>query len=148
MLEVGLDEFKKLQAKLASADKKLVRRVRKRLRDVAGPIGRIVLEKGAQGMPARGGLRAILQSRSKSAMSAVNSGVALRLSNKDAQITMLNKGFVRHPVFPRGDRTRNQWHWVNQSVPDKAYTKAFESMAPKVRQALIQEIRTILKEMS
>lgn len=147
MFEVGLDDYKKLQAKLATADKKIVRRVRKRLRDIAGPIGRIILEEGAEGMPARGGLRAILQSRSKSGVSAVKSGVALRLSNKDAQITMLNKGFVRHPVYARSDRTRDQWRWVNQSVPDEAYTKAFESVAPDVRRAIAQEIRTILKEL-
>ena len=53
----GTEEWRRCAVDLkAAADKDLLKAVRKAIRDLAKPVGRFVLERGAESMPASGGL--------------------------------------------------------------------------------------------
>ncbi len=54
-VKVQADDYRRLNVAIKKAldDRKLARIYRKRLREAAGPLGRLVLEKGAAQMPRR-----------------------------------------------------------------------------------------------
>jgi hypothetical protein len=144
---VSAEDYKKLQAAIKGLDKKIARIYRKRIKEAAGPIGRLVLEFGAEKMPHRGGLAAYLEG-SKVAVSARATGADLWLgSKKKSQISLLNKGLLRHPVWGRGDRTRKQWGWSTQKVPAEAFSEALNHLPPEATHRLNAVMTDIIKEL-
>lgn len=145
---VSAEDYKKLQAAIKGlADKKIARIYRKRIREAAGPIGRLVLEKGVEKMPARGGLQAYLMG-SPVAVSMRSTGADIWLgSKKKSQISLMNKGLMRHPVWARSDRPRSQWGWANQKVPDGAFTAALEHLPAEATRRLNAVMDDIIKEL-
>lgn len=173
MADVQADDYTKLQKALKDPglDKKVARAYSKRLREAAGPLGRLVLEHGVDEMPSGGGLQDYLMGRSPVAVSARSRGVDVWLGNKKkSQLSLMNRGFFRHPVFGTEDRTRTfehsstitrgknkgkakvtrntvrQWAWVNQKVPAGAFDRALEHLAPEAQKRLAGTITDILKE--
>jgi hypothetical protein len=144
------DDYLKLQKALKdpSLDRKIARVYRRRLRDAAGPLGRKVLMRGADEMPHRGGLSAYLLGHSPVSVSTRSKGVDVWLgSKKKSQLSLLNRGFLRHPVWARGDRTRKQWGWATQEVPPAAFSRALQDLAPEAARHLSSTITDILKEL-
>lgn len=144
-ITVSAEDYKKLQAAIkALTDKKLARIYRKRLREAAGPIGRLVLEKGVEEMPRRGGLQAYLLGRSPISTSMRSTGVDLWLgSRRKSQLSAINRrGVVRHPVWGHRDRK-----WAETEVPDEAFTKALEHLPPEATRRLNAVMTDITKEL-
>ncbi len=144
---VSAEDYQRLQAKLKDIDKKVARALRKRIREAAGPIGRLVLEQGASKMPKRGGLAAYLGA-SKVAVSMRSTGADVWLGNKKkSQVSLLNRGLLRHPVWARADRTRKQWGWSTQEVPAEAFTDALANLPPEATRRLNAVMNDIMKEL-
>lgn len=138
MTQIQAEDYKRFAAALKGADKAVARSIRKRVRDAAGPIGRIVVETGSEGMPARGGLRARLQA-SRPGVSVTGMAATINL-RKGANFVALNAGLLRHRVFG-GPR------WVAQDVPSGTYTDAFQNLPPGARADLNNVITDAVKEL-
>jgi hypothetical protein len=170
---VRADDYLKLQKALKDVDKKAARVYRKRLREAAGPLGRLVLEYGVAKMPSSGGLRAYLLGHSPISVAPRSTGVDLWLgSKKKSQLSRINNaGVVRHPVFADAKRTRKfvkqetitrgknkgksrnvtntvrQWAWADTKVPQGAFDEALKHLAPEAAQRLSTVMTDILKEL-
>lgn len=145
---VSAEDYRRLQQKLREVDKKVARAMRKRMREAAGPIGRYVLEYGVEKMPRRGGLQAYLMGSSPVRASAGQRGVDVWLgSRKKSQLSLLNRGFLRHPVFADERRGRKGWTWSTQPVPDGAFDEALEHLPPDRLRRLEGTLTDIMKEL-
>jgi hypothetical protein len=131
----GSEDFLRLAAKLDEGDRKLNNGIRRRLREVAKPLGSEVRDTLAESMPRRGGLSAMI-GRSKV---SVSSRVEIRVRSAGHDLEAMDAGMLRHPTF--GHKP-----WVGQSVPSGSAAKALEAGAPKVRDALMREVETLLDE--
>lgn len=71
----GTEEWRRCAVDLkAAADKDLLKAVRKSIRDLAKPVGRFVLDRGAEAMPASGGLAARMVETGKVGVTAGTAG--------------------------------------------------------------------------
>lgn len=143
-VKVQADDYRRLNAAIkALDDRKLARIYRKRLREAAGPLGRLVLEKGAAQMPRRGGLAARLMA-SPVGVSQRSTGIDLWLGSKrKSQVSAINRrGAVRHPVYGHRDRK-----WAETKVPEAAFTKALEELGPEATKRLSVVLDDIMKEL-
>ena len=131
----GSEDFLRLAAKLDEGDRKLNNGIRRRLREVAKPLGSEVRDTLAESMPRRGGLSAMI-GRSKV---SVSPRVEIRVRSAGHDLEAMDAGMLRHPTF--GHKP-----WVGQSVPSGSAAKALEAGAPKVRDALMREVETLLDE--
>lgn len=174
MPEVDTGDYLKLQKALKDVDKKLARAYRKRLREAAGPVGRLVLQFGVMKMPRGGGLQAYLLGHSPISMTPRPTGVDLWLgSKKKSQLSRINSaGVVRHPVFADATRTRKftsqvaitkgknkgktrtqtntvrQWEWADTKVPEGAFDEALKHLGPEAAKRLTAVMTDILKELN
>ena len=146
----GTDDLQRVADALKDAgEKDLVKAVSGALRGEAKPLGERVLRRGAGEMPARGGLRARVEGLGKVGVSSSLRGRiasdSVILRNKGVDLKAMDAGFVRHPVFARGDRDRV---WVRQSVPAGAFSKAFEAEAREVQQAAVKAAQGVLDDVA
>ncbi len=147
--KVSAEDYRRLQDKLKTIDKKTARAMRKRLRESAGAIGRYVLKYGVEEMPQRGGLQAYLMGRSPVRSTMHRTGVDVWLgARKKSQLSLLNRGFLRHPTFANElTQARSDWHWVTQPVPDGAFDRAIEHLPPEILRRLEGTITDLMKEL-
>jgi hypothetical protein len=141
----GGAEFIELAHALRDAGDKVLRlAVYKTLRETAKPIGAEVLRKGAEKMPQRGGLAARVAQGNVTAGSALTGKypkVELRLRTRDSySLRQLDRGVLRHPVFG------NRQVWVRQSVPEHAFSDAFQEFAPELRRLALKNAEQVLQE--
>lgn len=138
MTQISADDYKRFAAALKQADKAVARGIRKRIRAAAGPIGRIIIETGSEGMPSRGGLRArLMAARPAISVTGMAANVNLR---KGADFSSLNRGILRHPLFGHGP-------WQQQGVPAEAYTAAMANLPPAARADLENVLVDVMKEL-
>ncbi|HQA14618.1 MAG TPA: hypothetical protein PLD94_10625 [Ornithinibacter sp.] len=137
----GSEDFLRLAAKLDEGDRKLNNGIRRRLREVAKPLGSEVRDTLAESMPRRGGLSAMIGRSKVSVSSTSDTGerVEIRVRSAGHDLEAMDAGMLRHPTF--GHKP-----WVGQSVPSGSAAKALEAGAPKVRDALMREVETLLDE--
>lgn len=66
--------------------------------------------------------------------------VGVRFGSKRSTNARLanSKGLIRHPVFADGQKTRDEWMWVNQSVPGAEgwFDKTYINAAPDIRRRI------------
>jgi hypothetical protein len=150
----GTEEWRRCAVDLkAAADKDLLKAVRKSIRDLAKPVGRFVLDRGAEAMPASGGLAARMVETGKVGVSAGTAGknpkITINLSSPKsggASVGTADKrGMIRHPVYGRGDRDRKSWAWVRQNVEAGTFTKAFEEQADEVADAVLSAVEKVMR---
>lgn len=55
----------------------------------------------------------------------------------------VNSGFVRHPVFADGTKTRKEWTWVNQPIPNATgwWTQTLTALGPAMTAQLVVMVR-------
>lgn len=145
---VDASDYQRMLAKLKTIDKKVAAAYRKRLRYAAVPIGRLVLERGAEQMPHRGGLADRI-TRSKVAASVRGMGADVWLGKRNkSQISRMNKGSFRKPVFADAlNEPRNDWTWVDQPVPAMAFSEALKGVAPEAAERMRAVVTDIMKEL-
>ena len=140
-VSVDVSEYMDLQSRLKSAEPKVKRLLRKRLREAAKPLAEHTIKTGAQEMPQRGGLSALVQARGKASVALLGSSVALKLRDKYS-LRAMEAGRLRHPVY--GNRKK----WVTQPVPANAFSRAFQSGAPEARATVAQAVTDIIEEIT
>lgn len=123
---------------------KMMRNVSSAMRKASDPLVVDVHAAAAARLPHRGGLAARVASErvTVSVRTGLNTaGVRLVMRAHDAKAT--NAGYVRHPVYPRGDRTRNEWTWVTQQLPGARgwWTDTLRRHSGQVRTAVIEAMR-------
>ena len=135
---ISAEDYARFAAALKQADKAVARAIRKRIREVAAPIGAHVVAEGSASMPSRGGLAARLAS-GKPAVSILAKGASINLK-KGANYKGLDSGVLRHPVYGSSK-------WVPQSVPEGTYTDAFHNLQPEARAELDRIMPDVMKEL-
>lgn len=147
-LGVNVEDFGKFAKAARDADKSVQKAVRKGFRDAAKPLGEDVVREGSQQMPARGGLRDRL-SKGKIGIAASfgkNPKVTVKLGTRAGyQLSSLDSGTLRHPIFARQGRKRR---WTAQHVPSGTYSEAFQRGAPKVRERVLREMQRALDDIA
>lgn len=149
-VRVSAEDYKQLQQAIkALDDKKLKRILRRRLREAAGPIGRLVLEHGVSKMPQRGGLAAYLARQGGVNVSMRQTGADLWLGpRRKTQLSAMNRGHFRHPVWGTDVvKSHRYWPWVNQDVPEGAFTEALEHLPEEQMRSLNKTMDDIIKEL-
>lgn len=146
-VEGTADFIKAAHALNEAGDRELRKAVYKGFRTAAVPLGDRMVARLAGDMPKRGGLSSLI-ARSKPSIRNATTGknprvmITLR-SPAGTKLKPLDEGKVRHPVFARGGRDRV---WVNQDVPARGATDAFEQGAPAVRAAIIRDLNQVISE--
>jgi hypothetical protein len=78
--------------------------------------------------------------------------VSLRLRGKtrDRQVTRLNAGLLRHPVFARHGTPRRTWNWATQTGGMRSgfFTDAVRVQAPDIRAQVQQAIHEVGKKIT
>jgi hypothetical protein len=59
-----------------------------------------------------------------------------------------NKGLIRHPVFARGDLTRDRWRWVDQKVPAGWFDDTLRKATPASVEAVTKTCELIAAELT
>lgn len=138
-------DFPRFARALKQADKSLGREVRNSLRKVAKPLGEQVMPDAAARMPHRGGFSALV-AQPRIGLRVNGSGVVLLLGDRSRHdIRSLEQGRLRHPVFADGSKTRREWPWVSQRVPEHAFTNAFLRLSPpRARAAALRAVQEVL----
>jgi hypothetical protein len=142
----GGEDFQKFANALReAADKELNKAVGKALREVAKPMGERVVRAGADRMPRRGGMAALVSAARVGVRFSKgrNPGVQLQLSDKSKHdLRSLDRGILRHPVF--GDRQV----WRSQKVPADAFSDEFAKEAPDAAQAALKAMQKVADDIS
>ena len=71
--------------------------------------------------------------------------IRVRGKTRDRQVTRLNAGIIRHPVFARRGKPRRDWRWVYQMKGMRSgfFTDAVTVQAPEIRgkvQAAVHDV--------
>lgn len=143
----GTDDLQRIADALAEAgDKALINRVRKGLRDAGKPIGLRVLDRGADEMPARKGLRAHIKEVGRVSVNSALKGrvanISVVLRTQGADIKKMNMGSLRHPVFGNRDV------WVGQPVPSGSWSRAFEAERTEATAAVLKAAQDALDDVA
>lgn len=155
MTELRVEFAPNLQSVAAAyraADPELRKQMRRALAEVAKPLGMHVRSAGSGRLPRRGGLAArVARARIGTTLgtSSRNPSIAIRLSTREGyNLRLMNAGKLRHPVFARSDRTREQWAWVSQEIEPDAFARAFDEGAPEVRRAAMKALQAVLDDVA
>ena len=142
----GADQLCTLAAELKAADRALWLATARNLRAIAKPAADAVQAEERRVMPKRGGLNEWV--------AAAKVGVRISTSGRSAGVTLRqgrtsggglsrsnlnalnNQGKIRHPVFADPDKTRREWHWVDQSAPANFWEHALERMEAPAQLAM------------
>lgn len=149
----GADDLDRIAHALKEAgDKDLQKAIGKAFRDEVKPLGQRVLLRGADELPQRGGfadrVRNLGRVGSSNALRGNTTSVRVILRNKGADLSRVNRGLIRHPVFGRDDRARSDWTWVGQPVRPGAFSRAFEEEAGPVREAALKAAQGVLDDVA
>ena len=70
--------------------------------------------------------------------------------DKDRQVTRLNVGILRHPVFADSAVPRKEWRWVYQREGMKPgfFTDAVRAAAPGIRDAVAEAVHEVGKKIT
>lgn len=136
----GADDFYRLSKALKQAGQKQLRKeLHKGLRDGVKPVVPKARDRLRDGLPS--GMRATVQ-QVVQVKTGNNPGITVGVrygSKRSTNARMANtQGVIRHPVFADAGKTRKEWRWVNQSVPDAKgwFDKTYAESAPEIRRAL------------
>ena len=80
--------------------------------------------------------------------------VGMRFGSKRSTNARLanSKGVFRHPVWADGEKTRKEWHWVNQPVPgakgwfDKTYLNAAPHIRRRIEAVMERTLEQVIRE--
>jgi hypothetical protein len=69
---------------------------------------------------------------------------------KDRQVTRLNVGIIRHPVFADKGTPRKTWRWVYQTKGMRAgfFTDAVRAQAPDIRAEVLKAVHEVGKKIT
>lgn len=139
-VSADMADYERFRAWAKTADKKIAAAQRRRIREIGRSLMREMLEEGAEGMPASGGLQERLRG-SKAHVAMLAKGIQLRLGERGAAIGAIDRNSgVRHPVYG------NRGVWSVTDVEGGSWSKVFGEKADEVRAQIREEIEQILRE--
>jgi hypothetical protein len=76
--------------------------------------------------------------------------IRARGRTRDRQVTRLNAGLIKHPVFARKGTPRRDWHWVVQTKGMRSgfFTDAVRSQAPDIREKVLAAVHDVGKKIT
>lgn len=142
----GADKFAKVAKELKQVgDRDLAKELYKALNSGTKPMRANAKKAAEQRLPRAGGLnkrvaRARLSTRRKAGK---NPGIKI-VATGMSQLSMMDQGRVRHPVW--GNRGR----WVNQPIPHAKgwFTEPMEEGAPVARREIIRSLDAVAKKLA
>lgn len=150
----GADQLVRLSKALKDAGAKdLQRELSKGIRDAVKPAKAAIRQSALDTLPSRGGLNERVANRvapriRRSTSGRGGSGVRLIAIGKRGmkEIVRLDRGELRHPVWPRADQTRGEWTWVDQAITPGFWTKPLEALAPEIRREVLASMEAVAKK--
>lgn len=149
----GADEFYKLSKALKAAGRTAMRNeLNKSLKRAAKPLVKVAKKAAGEAFPKTGGMakrEARIPFRAVTRTGRDNHGVQIVAPGRFVDAKTTNRsGTFRHPVFADGTKTRKEWTWVDQEVPDSTgwFDKAMQGSAPLVRPELEKAISNVIAE--
>lgn len=137
-VHANVAEYREFAARTAKLPSKIRSGVRKRLRDVARPIGLQVLAEGAKALPGRLAEHVVAKARTP-VLSQTATGARIVLgSKKGPQLGRMDAGQNRHPTYGHAP-------WKEQPVPAGSFSEEFQRNADEAREAVRREMNTILE---
>jgi len=155
-IEVNTAEFQRAAQRLKDAG--LQKELAKSIRDVAQPFGKYVLLKGAQKLPAKGGLRDRVASGTVRVQATSLRAAVTLTTRQKYKLGAMDAGTIRHPVFERTKAvTTRKWLrktttqvklWVDQAIPAHAFTDAFNEDAPAIQQKIVDDVTELVNRLA
>ena len=147
----GADDFLRLSKALKDVgDKEMRKALHKGLRDAVKPVMPDAEKRLADSLPYLNRGKAVSQVVQVKTGRDPGITVGVRYGSKRASNAQLanSKGVFRHPVFADGDKTRKEWRWVNQPVPDAEgwFDKTYQNAAPELRRGLERVLEDVADE--
>lgn len=142
-VQIDAGEYKEFSRQLRAADRGVRLAIRKRVREAGKPLSESVVRQGAEGMPARGGLREQFLRRGNAKLSQTQSSIRIVLGRKGSYIGSVDRtGRVRHPLF--GDRE----HWYTTRVTASTWRDAFEDHKDEAIDTVSKALVDVVKELT
>lgn len=149
----GSEDFYRAARVMKAAGPELRKAVLAELRRSAAPLAADARRAAAARLPQRGGLAAQVAKepmRVQTRTGATTAGVRVVVGRRKGGARSTNAGYVRHPVFADGSKTRGEWTWVNQPLPGAKgwFDKTMMNGAPQIRRDLERIIAQALDDIA
>jgi hypothetical protein len=100
------------------------------------PLPEAVRQSALDILPKRGGLNRLVASQVITEQKNPDSVKAFMVGRKRMrELLRLDRGLVRHPVYADPKKTRKQWKWVNQAVPQRFWTRPVKQREDAIKAA-------------
>lgn len=102
-----------------------------------------------QRLPARGGMAAQFLARARFVVRQRNTGryPGIRLiASYRGRISRLDRGFLRHPVFPDPAQTRREWEWITQRIEPGWFTDPVDEAHPEILRAAEEALERVARQ--
>lgn len=142
----NLSRLLRTQADSKELKKGFVRELRKAGKPTTDALREALIES----LPKRGGAaRSFRNARwgVRNRLTGENAGIRMA-SNKKHDYVSVNKGRLRHPVFPDPARPRKDWRWIDQQVPAAKdfFDTTADEYTPEMREAILRAIDDLLDQ--
>jgi hypothetical protein len=88
-------------------------------------------------LPKRGGLNRVVAGQVVTEQKTPNSVKVFMVGKKRMrELLRLDRGLVRHPVYADPAKTRKQWKWVNQAVPQRFWSRPVKQREDAIKAAV------------
>ncbi|WP_347351741.1 hypothetical protein [Intrasporangium sp.] len=149
----GSDDFYRAARVMKAAGPEIRKAVLAELRSSARPLIDDARRAAAANLPQRGGLAAQVARepmRVRTRTGVTTAGVQVVVGRRKGGARATNRGYVRHPVFADGRKSRDQWTWVNQPLPSAKgwFDKSMLNGAPQIRADLERIIGRALDDIA
>lgn len=150
-VELDPKDEARLVREIKGFDRELSKALVHRIREVAQPLGRHIIEEIAPELPRRGGLAyriaGVRGGTIRTRTSGNTAGVELGF-RKPRVLRYIEQGKIPHPVFADVNQPRASWRWATQSIRSGLPNEAFKRNAPKAREAVRKAIEDAAKTIS
>lgn len=142
----GADKFLAVSKALKAAGETGLRKeLNKSIRDAAKPLIPKTRAAAKASLPQRGGLAALVAKapqrvQVRTGQKTAGARIVVGKNRRSAGARAANRGTIRHPVFADGNKTRDQWTWVNQEVDAGWFDETLEAEADSVLPAVEKAI--------
>ena len=138
----GAEDFLALSKALKAAGQKELRKeLNAELKKAGKPLIAVTRAAAFSQLPASGGLAAMVAKepqRIQVRTGQATAGMRVVVGKRRGGARGANRGVIRHPVFGRSDRTRDQWAWVDQKVEPGWFDRTLEQEAPRIARPRVE----------
>jgi len=137
LMKVNTASFAKSAKALDRAAPKILRAVKKEMREAAKPLGKSM----TAGLAPSGAYPNGLGDRLRR-----GNYTKLRFLRNNTGVQLVLRLAVRHPVYADPEKTRADWSWVNQPLPERDAPAAFDKGVDDLQNKIANATTKALKE--